>query len=155
MKSPQPWVLVKWWLGQPRCQVMVGEGSRDLLIMAKFLTYLAVGTDASQYGSSKYRISSWYLGDLEPSFYRWGDGSTERSSYLFRELFLLWCSTYNSHSLFPTELIIFLPIRAFLEFFILKNVISHPHPDSYARELGVTMGPSPSISSDPSVSTSC
>jgi len=38
---------------------MVGEGSRDLvLIMAKFLTYLAVGTDASQYGSCKYRISS-------------------------------------------------------------------------------------------------
>ena len=37
---------------------MVGEGSRDLvLIMAKFLTYLAVGTDASQYGSRKYRIS--------------------------------------------------------------------------------------------------
>lgn len=38
---------------------MVDEGSRDfMLIMAKFLSYLAVGTDANQYGSRKYRILS-------------------------------------------------------------------------------------------------
>ena len=38
---------------------MVSEGSRDfMLIMAKFLSYLAVGTDANQNGSRKHRIRS-------------------------------------------------------------------------------------------------